>query len=94
MLIDTLKAKRHLTDDLQIPENIADGIIETLTSAEENVTTKEDFEVLRSDFEVLRSDFASLEARIDKKLARWALTIVGLQTAIMALLLALFAFVT
>ncbi len=80
MLIDTLKAKRHLTDDLQIPENVADGIIETVTSAEENVTTKVDLE--------------RLETRIDKKLARWALTIVLANAALTAALLALFAFVT
>ncbi len=69
MLLDTLKAKRHLTEDLQIPENIADGIIETVTSTENQVVTKD---------------------YLDQKLARWALTIVLANAA----LLALFAFVT
>ncbi len=68
MLIDTLKAQRILIER-GFSESQADGIVEVVTDAEEQVATKHDLEILKDQL---------------------TLRIVGIQTAVTALLLALF----
>ncbi len=69
MLIDTLKAKNRLVSEYGFSEQHAEGVVETVASAEERVATKAD-------------------------LQRWAFRIILANAAVMALLLALFEFVT
>lgn len=56
MLIDTLKAKNRLVNEYGVDERQAEGLVELIASAEDNLVTKQDLDQLRQEISQLRQD--------------------------------------
>jgi hypothetical protein len=67
MLVDTLKAQRRLVEEYGVEKRAAEGIVEILSDAENQIATKDDLALLRKDFDGLRAEFEMLGKRMDAR---------------------------
>ncbi len=70
MIIDRIKVHQYLTTELGLDKAIADGIVEAVSAAEDNVATSDDIGRLSGDIDRLSGEIERLRSDMNEKFRR------------------------